>query len=189
MSESIEVLYEGRFLRLLKNGRWEYVQRVRARGAAFIVALTDAHEIVLVEQYRVPMQARVIELPAGIIGDEAEFADEAVEAAALRELEEETGFRGAQIERLLSAPTAPGMAAEMLHLFLVTGLKRVHAGGGVDGENITVHVVSVDDIAEWLDAKTRLGTLIDTRVHAGLWFVQQASRRSSVRPRAQRSDQ
>jgi ADP-ribose pyrophosphatase len=172
MTDSIEVLCEGRFLRLLKNGRWEYVQRVHARGAAFIVALTPAREIVLVEQYRVPVQARVIELPAGIIGDEAAFANEAVEAAALRELEEETGFRGTRIERLLSAPTAPGMAAEMLHLFLVTGLSRVHQGGGVDGEDITVHVVPVDGIEAWLEAKIKSGMLVDTRVHAGLWFVQ-----------------
>jgi ADP-ribose pyrophosphatase len=181
MSDAIEVLHQGRFLRLLKNGRWEYVQRVRARGAAFILALTDDHEVVLVEQYRVPVQTRVIELPAGIIGDEAAFADEAIEAAALRELEEETGYRGGRIERLLSAPTAPGLTGEMAHLFLVTQLQRIHDGGGVDGEDITVHRVPLAQLRGWLAQRVQAGVLVDTRIHAGLWLAEAHLPQAAVR--------
>ncbi len=167
----IETLFEGRFLRLLRSGNWEYVARANARGAAFIAAVTDADEIVLVEQLRVPLQARCIELPAGIIGDEAAFADEVFEAAALRELEEETGFRAGRIKHVLTGPTAPGMSSEHLHFYVATKLVRVHAGGGVDGENITVHLVSLGEAGDWLTAKSAAGTLVDPRVYVGLWFI------------------
>ena len=168
----IETLYEGKFLALRREGKWEYAERPHARGAAFIVAVTEAREIVLVEQYRVPLRRRCIELPAGIIGDEAAFADEDVEAAALRELEEETGFRGARAERLLSGPIAAGMTSEILHLIRAHGLKRVHAGGGVDGEDITVHVVPLAGIGEWLAKQGQSGKWIEPRIYVGLWFVQ-----------------
>lgn len=169
---TVETLAEGRFLRLQKQGRWEYVSRVNANGAAFICAITDAQEIVLVEQFRVPLDARVIELPAGIIGDEAAFMHESIEQAALRELEEETGFRAGHIERVLSGPTAPGMSSEMLHFFRATQLQRVHAGGGVAGEeDITVHVVPLADAPGWLAARMAEGRLVEPRVYVGLWFA------------------
>lgn len=167
----IETLYEGRYLRLLRNGSWEYVMRSNARGAAFIAAVTDAGELVMVEQHRVPLQARCIELPAGIIGDEAAFADEAFEAAALRELEEETGFRARHIEHILTGPTAPGMSSELLHFYIATQLERVHAGGGVEGENITVHLVPLEGATAWLMAQLAAGKRVDPRVFVGLWFA------------------
>lgn len=169
-----ETLAEGRFLRLQKQGRWEFVSRVQANGAAFLCAVTDDRELVLVEQYRVPLRSRVIELPAGIIGDDPAFAGESIEAAAARELEEETGFRAGHIERLLSGPTAPGMSSEMLHLFRATGLVRVGAGGGVAGEeDITVHVVALDAVPAWLAARSAAGVLVEPRVYVGLWFAQE----------------
>jgi len=171
MDESIEILAESHFLRLLKEGRWEYVRRVNARGAAFIVARTEADELVLVEQYRVPLHARTIELPAGIIGDEAAHRDESIEASALRELEEETGFRGARAEILLSGPTAPGMSGEQGHFVRAHGLVRVGPGGGVGNEDITVHVVPMASIDAWLTAQHQAGLQIDARVYAGLYFL------------------
>ena len=167
----VETLHEGRFLRLLRDGHWEYVARSNARGAAFIAAVTDARELVLVEQYRVPLQAACLELPAGIIGDEAEHADEAFEAAALRELEEETGFRAGHIEHVLTGPTAPGMSSELLQFYYASQLVRVHAGGGVGGENITVHLLPLDDATDWLMAQMAAGKRCDPRVFVGLWFA------------------
>jgi ADP-ribose pyrophosphatase len=167
----IQTLYQGQFLILRRSGHWEYVERINQRGAAFILAVTEAREIVLVEQYRVPLRARTIELPAGIIGDEAAFADEGVESSAMRELEEETGFRGSQAELLTSGPVACGMTSEMLHLVRVRGLRRVHPGGGVDGEDITVHVVPLDQAPHWLAAQGRAGKVIEPRIYAGLWFA------------------
>lgn len=169
----IETLHEGRFLRLLRNDTWEYVSRPHARGAAFIAARTDDGELVLVEQYRVPLQSACIELPAGIVGDEAAFADEDFEAAALRELEEETGYRAGKIQHILTGPTAPGMSSELLHFYVATRLTRIHDGGGVEGENITVHRVPIAGIQPWLAAQAAAGKRIDPRVYVGLWFLAQ----------------
>lgn len=163
----IEELHRGRFLRLIKHGSWEYVARVNARGAAFIVACTDAAELVLVEQFRVPLAARTIELPAGLIGD-GEHAGEAIETSALRELEEETGFRAAKARVLFSGPTAPGLAAEQGHFVLAEDLQRVGAGGGVDGEDITVHCVPLEGLQGWLAERQGAGLQIDVRIFAGV---------------------
>lgn len=168
-----DILHEGRFLRLYRSGTWEYVARSNARGAAFIAARTDDNALLLVEQFRVPLSAPCIELPAGIVGDEAAFAEEDFEAAALRELEEETGYRAGCIEHILTGPTAPGMSSELLHFYVATGLLRVHDGGGVDGENITVHRVPIPTIQPWLAAQMAAGKRVDPRVYVGLWFLAQ----------------
>lgn len=167
----ITELHQGRFLRLVRDRHWEYVQRVNSSGAAFIAAVTDAGELLLVEQERLPLQARTIELPAGMIGDDAGFADESIEASALRELEEETGYRGARAEILLSGPVAAGMTSEMLHLVRIHELQRVGDGGGVDGENIQVHRVPLTEIDAWLQARAAEGLLVEPRIYAALYFL------------------
>lgn len=167
LDDGREDMCRGRFLRLVRDGHWEYVARINSRGAAFIVACTDDDELVLVEQYRVPLRARTIELPAGLIGDGA-HAGEPVEASALRELEEETGFRAARAQVLFSGPTAPGLAAEQGHFVRATGLQRVAAGGGVDGEDITVHCVSLSALRGWLVARQQEGLQVDARIFAGV---------------------
>lgn len=167
----IKTLHDGEFLKLLRDRHWEYVERQNARGAAAMVAITQDREIVLVEQYRIPLHARAIELPAGIIGDSDAFRDETIESSALRELLEETGFQGRSARLVCSGPTAPGLSSEFSNLVLVTGLTRVHAGGGVDGEDITVHVVSLAQIDEWLEGQRAKGLLIEPRIYAGLYFA------------------
>lgn len=171
MTSNIRILHEGEFLKLQRNAHWEYVSRQQSRGAAAMVAVTDAEEIVLVEQYRIPLQARTIELPAGVIGDSAEFRDESVTTSALRELLEETGYQGEAAHLLCEGPTAPGMTSETSHLVRVTGLKKIHAGGGVDGEDITVHVVPLNEIDRWLATQKARGLHIEPRIYAGLYFV------------------
>ena len=167
----ITELHQGRFLKLVRDRHWEYVQRVNSSGAAFIAAVTDDGELLLVEQERLPLQARTIELPAGMIGDDAGFADESIEASALRELEEETGYRGARAEILLSGPVAAGMTSEMLHLVRIHELQRVGDGGGVDGENIQVHRVPLAEIDAWLQARAAEGLLVEPRIYAALYFL------------------
>lgn len=167
----IEELHTGKFLRLVRDGRWEYVSRTNSVGAVFVLAVTDADEIVLVEQYRVPLRAHCIELPAGMIGDEHDFRSETVFESALRELEEETGFRGREVDPLLSGPVAAGLTSEMLHLVRVRGLQRVHAGGGVDGEDIRVHLVPLREVHAWLQKQQADGRLIEPRIYAALYFA------------------
>ena len=166
-----ESLHRGRFVELVKDGRWEFVRRVNARGAVFVLAVTDAGELVLVEQYRVPVQARTLELPAGIYGDEDSHETETPEACALRELEEETGFRGARARLLVTGPVAPGLTTEIMYLVRVEGLQRVHDGGGVGGEDITVHTVPLDRAPAWLEEKRRAGLQVEPRIYAGLYFL------------------
>lgn len=168
---SARTLHDGQFLKLLRDGHWEYVRRQRSTGAGFIVAVTDARELVLVEQFRIPLGKRVIELPAGIIADSLETQGESVETSALRELEEETGFRGTQAHLLCSGPVAAGMTDEMGYFTQVSGLTRVHAGGGVEGEDITVHVVPLPQVESWLSTQSGRGVLVDPRIYLGLFFA------------------
>jgi ADP-ribose pyrophosphatase len=170
MSEQT-ILHEGRFLRLIKTGTWEYVQRVRASGAVHIVAVTADRQLLLVEQHRVPVGQRVIELPAGIVGDEAGREAEGANKAAARELVEETGYQPARVERLYHGPSSPGLSSEVITLVRARDLDQVGPGGGVDGENITVLKVPLDDMPAWLRARVDEGRLIDHRVYAALYFL------------------
>lgn len=165
------LLHRGEFLLLLRRAHWEYVERPRSSGACFVIAVTPEHDIVLVEQYRYPVQKRTIELPAGIMGDSEAFAGESAQDSALRELEEETGYRAARAELLFSAPTAAGLTSEYSYFVRAHGLRRVHAGGGVDNENITVHVVPLAQIDAWLEAQRAQDRLIDSRIYAALYLL------------------
>lgn len=180
------VIAEGRFLRFVKRDGWEYVDRVNVRDVAVLVAITQAGEIVLVEQYRVPVRARMIELPAGLVGDEEGLADEGLLAAANRELEEETGFRAERLTVLLRAPSSGGMTSEVVSFLLAEGLARVSEGGGVGDEEITVHVVPVGEVLDWLRTREREGCLLDPKIFAGLLLCGRAPASPPAEPRAAR---
>lgn len=167
----IESLHRGRFLELLRDGRWEYVRRLSDRGAVFVIATTDDGRLVLVEQDRIPVRSRTLELPAGILGDEARHADETPEACALRELLEETGFVGSQARLIATGPVASGLTSEIAFLVRVRDLTRAHAGGGVDDEDITVHLAPLDRIDAWLEERRRDGAQIEPRIYAALYFL------------------
>lgn len=173
MSDS-RAVWKGRFLEMHvapwgQSGAWEYVKRTRGIEAAVILALTDAREIVLVEQYRPPLGRQCIELPAGLVGDET--AGEDVIASARRELMEETGFAARHWEEIGQFASSPGMVGEIFHLYRATGLTREGAGGGTASEGIAVHVVPLDGLAQFLaDARVR-GCAIDTRLILGLGLV------------------
>ena len=156
-----ERVWEGRYLAVEVEGTWEYAVRARGIEAAVIVAI-DAGHILLVEQYRVPVGRRCIELPAGLIGDGGE--SEAVEVAAARELEEECGYRAGRVEALGVFQSSPGMTSEAFTLVRATGLTRVGEGGGVEGEGITVHRVPVAELAGFVEAKRREGLAVDAKL-------------------------
>ncbi|GGE73836.1 NUDIX hydrolase [Sphingomonas prati] len=157
----VETMWEGRYIVVRRSGPWEYVGRARGIGAAVIVAIDDGH-VLLVEQYRVPLQARCLELPAGLVGDESE--GEPVEVAAARELEEETGYRPQHVEALGRFASSPGMVSETFMLVRATGLVRVSNGGGVAGEDIVVHRVPLGEIAAFVEDARAAGMVIDVKL-------------------------
>ena len=166
-------LHTGKFLALIQEGHWEYVGRVNATGAALIFALTAEQKVLLVEQYRIPVHARTIELPAGIIGDEPGSSNESHAQAARRELLEETGYAAERMEALTTGPACSGITSERVTLFHAAGLRRTGKGGGVAHEDITVHEVPLGEIVPWLEAKAKTGVLIDPKVYAGLFLAAQ----------------
>lgn len=156
-----EVMWAGRFITAKKRGRWEYVGRANGIGAAVIVAIDDGH-VLLVEQYRVPLGRACIELPAGLVGDDA--AGEAAAVAAARELEEETGYRAGSMTSLGEYHSSPGMVSESFTLFRAGELTRVGDGGGVPGEEIIVHRVALADLAGFVAAQRAAGKAVDVKL-------------------------
>jgi ADP-ribose pyrophosphatase len=164
-----DILGEGRYLRLVREGRWEWAERVGIDGIVVVVALTPSDELLLVEQHRPPLGAPVLELPAGLVGDE--LSGEEMGQAAMRELEEETGWRAARVERLTAGPVSPGTTREVLSFYRAHDLTRAGVGGGVGGESITVHAVPRASVGAWLAAREAAGVWVDPKIYAGLWFV------------------
>jgi ADP-ribose pyrophosphatase len=163
-----KTLFETRWLRLERIGHWDFVRRPHSDSCVGILAITPGMEIVLVEQFRIPVQARVIEIPAGIVGDEDAHRGESLAETAARELLEETGYRAGTIRSLLDTPTSAGMTSEIIHLFEATDLVREHEGGGVSGEEILVHHVPLRELGGWLRRQRADGRLIDFKIHAAL---------------------
>ena len=158
------IVWQGDYITAKTRGRWEYVGRPRNIRAAVILAVDAQDHVLLVEQYRVPLGKYCIELPAGLIGDEAEFDGEDPLAAAGRELEEETGYRAAVLEDLGCFWSSPGMVSESFTLVRARELTRVGDGGGIGDENIIVHRVPLADIRSFIDAKRADGCGIDVRM-------------------------
>lgn len=162
--------YEGRYLSLKERDRWEYVTRANAHAVAVLVAVTPDDEIVLVEQYRRPVDSRVIELPAGLVGDQDD-PDEPVLEAAGRELIEETGFEATSLDLLMECPTSSGMTDEVISFVMARGLRKVGPGGGDDSEDIETHVVPLAEADEWLESRRRSGMPLDPKIFAALYWL------------------
>lgn len=166
-----ETLFETRWIRMLRLGHWDFVRRPQSENCVGILAVTPAREVILVEQFRIPLQRRVVEIPAGIVGDEESHEGASLAEIAARELLEETGYRAESMEPLIVTPTSAGLTSECIHLFRADGLIKEHEGGGVAGENIVVHHVPLDRLRDWLRDKERSGVLIDFKIHAALWLA------------------
>ncbi|MBX3560331.1 MAG: NUDIX hydrolase [Sphingomonas sp.] len=159
--EPERIAWEGKFLAAKTRGTWEYVSRTRGIGAAVILAF-DAGHVLLVEQYRVPLGRNCLELPAGLVGDE-EVGEEAA-TAAIRELEEETGYRASSMTDLGRFHSSPGMTSEGFTLLRAEGVRKTGDGGGVADEDIVVHRVPVEDVHLFVKAKREEGCAIDVKL-------------------------
>ncbi len=172
--EKPTVLCEGRFARLLTLRGWEYVERPHSIGAVAMVAVTPEGRLVLIEQYRIPVRRAVIELPAGLVGDQEGHSAESIEQAARRELLEETGYQVSSIRRLGGGPPSAGLSAETVELVLAEGLVKTGPGGGDPSEAITVHEVPLPEVDAWLHQQQAQGQLIDPKIFAGLYLLGRA---------------
>lgn len=170
--DTLEILATGRFMQMVRQGRWEYVRRHTAEGAVAVIATTRDNELVLVEQWRVPMGVSCLELPAGLVGDSEADKGEALAVAAHRELLEEAGYTASSMRHLCTIATSPGLSNEKIDLYRATGLDRQHAGGGVDHESITVHLVRLNELDRWLSRRASGGAVIDVKVYLAAALLQ-----------------
>lgn len=156
-------------LLLLERDGWQWVERKKGKSAVAVIAITEDGQIILTEQARKPVDRRVIDLPAGLIGDEDPNAD--ATTTAKNELQEEAGYTCERVELLTTAPTSPGITSETVVLARAHGLTRTGEGGGVGNEQITVHLVPLANIDSWLREREHEGMLIDLKVWTALYFV------------------
>ncbi len=169
--EETVVLGEGKYFTFLRKGTWEFVKPKNFTGVVLIVPITDDGKVVLIEQYRVPMGCNVIEIPAGLIGDQAHLLDEDHAVGANRELHEETGYEATHMELLTNGAPSPGSNTVILSIYKATGLKKTGPGGGDETENITIHEVPIPEVRTWLKQREAMGNAIDLKVYSGLFLA------------------
>jgi 8-oxo-dGTP pyrophosphatase MutT (NUDIX family) len=144
---------------------WTYAERTGARPAVVIVARTaDSGSLILIEQYRVPFQRPVLEFPAGLL-DPGEQAGQ----AALRELAEETGYRGEVLEIGPAVSTTAGLSTETVQLVYVRcGEQPAQDPAPEASEAIRVLKIAPADFAAALAGFTAEGRLLDAKLYVYL---------------------
>lgn len=164
------ILGEGRFIRLVKEGQWEYAERNNCSAIVVIIGMTREGEVVLVEQYRPPVKRHVIEFPAGLVGD-VHSTEELAEAAE-RELLEETGYRAASMRVVHIGPISGGFSSDLITMLVAEHLEKVGPGEGDGTEDIATWLIPLSDVDAWLSRKQDEGCLVDPKVYAGIYFLQ-----------------
>ncbi|HEY0157684.1 MAG TPA: NUDIX hydrolase [Thermoanaerobaculia bacterium] len=165
----MKTVFEGKHLLVKETDDWQFVERKKGKSAVAVVAETDDGKVILTEQFRRPLGKRVIDYPAGLVGDEEGTSDPA--ATARKELEEETGFVCESVELLASGPSSPGITSEVVSFYRARDVRRKGEGGGVGGEDITVHLVARDELVTWLKKKESEGIAVDLKLWGGLYFL------------------
>lgn len=168
-SAAMKTVFEGKHLLVKEKDDWQFVERKTGKSAVAVVAETDEGEVILTEQFRKPLGKRVIDYPAGLVGDEEGTSDPA--KTARKELEEETGYVCDSVELLATGPSSPGITSEVVSFYRARNVRRKGDGGGVGGEDITVHVIPRGELVSWLKKKEKEGTLVDLKLWGGLYFL------------------
>jgi 8-oxo-dGTP pyrophosphatase MutT (NUDIX family) len=159
---------EGRFLRFVKTTytdssgllrEWEFIERVNCQGVVAIVPVTDAREVILVRQFRPPVNRHVIEFPAGL-NDKGDT----IEEAARRELLEETGYYAGRMIFLTEGPLSSGASGEILSVYLAQDLEFRGIGNRDETEDIEVLKIPIDEVSDHLSRVRSLGDLADLKI-------------------------
>ena len=156
-----QLMWEGKYVRAVKRGKWEYAGRVGDVRAVVILAEFDG-KVILIDQPRVAVGSRCLELPAGLVGDEDPNAT--LEGTAVKELEEETGYTAERVERLGDFYASPGMLSESFTLVRAHGVSKIGEGGGNEDEDINVHLVAREDIPAFVEQMRAEGFAIDVKI-------------------------
>ncbi len=160
-----QIVWQGKFVVAMRDGQWEWAERARGLGAVVILAVDDGH-ILLVEQFRVPLGRRTVELPAGLVGDDN--TGETIETAAIKELREETGWIAERVERMGTFASSPGMVSETFELVRASGLRD---SGEAPEEGIALHRVALTGLPTFLAHKRSEGLMVDVKLLAVLSFA------------------
>ncbi|WP_409301510.1 NUDIX hydrolase [Peribacillus sp. SCS-155] len=167
---SSEKVFAGKVISLqvdevvLPDGKHSKREIVKHPGAVAVIAITPDNKMIMVEQYRKPLERSVVEIPAGKL----EKGEEPLYCAA-RELEEETGYESKKMEHLISFYTSPGFADELIHIFLAEDLvKKENAAAGDDDEFVEVLELTLDEAEEYV----RMGKIYDAKTAYAVQFMQ-----------------
>jgi len=165
---SKKIVWQGKFMSAVeityRDARgfirtWEALERLGIGGIVVMVAVTPAMNVILEKQFRPPIGRNVIELPAGLVEP-----GESMEAAAQRELIEETGWSASRLEFLAEGPISTGASTEALRAYLCTGLEHVGKNGGDDNEIIEVIEVPIEQVQDFLSNAQMQGNMVDLKV-------------------------
>lgn len=162
-------IWEGNFLRCVivtyvdSKGairEWEFFERVNCKGIVVIVPVTDEKEVLLIRQFRPPVNRYVIELPAGLMIER----EDTLKEAAMRELLEETGYTAGNMVYLTEGSLSSGASGEVLTAFLATGLVFRGMGKQNETEDIEVFKIPISEIYQHLSDFRSKGNLIDLKI-------------------------
>ena len=165
------ILHKGKYLDLIREDNWEYVQRTNCNGIVVIVPMTADEKVIFVEQFRRPVKAQVIEWPAGLVNDKTPHDAETMEAAARRELMDETGYKADHLSLLTEGPVSSGLSSEIITFYQALDVVKSGPGGGDETEAIKVHAVPLKEADLWLYEMEKKGLMVDPKVYVGLYFL------------------
>ncbi len=165
-----KTLHQGEFIRMMREGIWEFVERVNCTSVVMMTGMTRDKKVIFVEQYRTAIGVRTIEFPAGLVNDTK--IKESPAKAAVREYEEETGYRAKKMTLMAEGYANPGLTTDWVGIYKAEGLKKVSNGGGDPHENITVHEVPLESCEKWFKKMRGRGIVVDPKVYLGLYFLE-----------------